>query len=672
MNYSIHKKNAVELVARANADSIRDLIQFLDPISASARITARLLASEPALMHQDKVLEHMFVHLENHPNIGSFFLALKNGAFRQVQRTDKSIPIGGRVPPDGARYVSWVIERSNHQNAQSVYTFFGSRGDVLGKFSSPTSYDPRKRAFYEGAAHNFTAGKIDTPFVDDPFFSASTKQSVIGVTYPIIVNGQLIGTATSQARLQSFADFLTTNKISKNSQTIIFSADGSIIAHPDIHMGFSNVHGNLVLKKLSALEGSPAASAMKIHEATGLNQIEFAFGEHQTPYLAIFNSFPDTYFKPWSVVTTVPLDDFTSDLNSINDRLILFGMLTFLIIALLSAYLSKLISMPLEGLTIEIQNLLSFKNLESTLTSSCIYEISTLSKALEKLKSTISAFTAYVPKDLVSELLNSGRGIELGGESRYLTILFSDLKDFSTLSEITPSRELLLRISSYFELMTYAIKEEGGTVDKFIGDSVMAFWGAPRLNENHAYHACVAAIKAQKRMVLLNNRLIAEQKAALTIRIGIHSDAVLVGNIGSAERLSYTVMGDGVNIASRLEDLNKEFGTKICVSHSILKEAGERLWLRPMDKIVVKGRKSELLVYELLGTRDGDSETMATLEDQGLCAQTSEAFECYLQGNFAQASSLYEGIAAQFDDPLSRVMSKKCASRLTGGNPPTG
>jgi adenylate cyclase len=352
------------------------------------------------------------------------------------------------------------------------------------------------------------------------------------------------------------------------------------------------------------------------------------------------------------------------ELNRINQNLILFGVLAFMGIVLLTFYLSKLISRPLESLTTEIQNILAFKTDNSDLVKSSIYEISTLSKAIRRLRSTIAAFTSYVPRDLVNDLLNSGKDIELGGESRYLTILFSDLKDFSSLSEITPSRELLLRVSSYLELMTYAIKEEGGTVDKFIGDSVMAFWGAPLLNQNHAYHACVSAVKAQRRMVGLNAKLIADKKPPLTVRIGIHSDAVLVGNIGSSERLSYTVMGDGVNIASRLEGINKEFGTSVCVSHSLFKEAGERLWVRPIDQILVKGRKSELLIYELVGIRDGDSETLATEAQQELCVLTNDAFEHYAQANYEKAKSLYLAIVEKFNDQLSRAMIEKCQSKL--------
>jgi adenylate cyclase len=191
----------------------------------------------------------------------------------------------------------------------------------------------------------------------------------------------------------------------------------------------------------------------------------------------------------------------------------------------------------------------------------------------------------------------------------------------------------------------------------------MAFWGAPLLEQNHAYHACVAAVKSQRRMKLLNDVLLADEKPPLIARIGIHSDAVLVGNIGSSERLSYTVMGDGVNVASRLEGINKDYDTRICVSHSLFKEAGERLWVRPIDMINVKGRKGEILIYELVGIKDGDEETQVSSREQALCKATEKAFHLYSIKDYAEASKAYEAIAKEYDDNLSRIMMKKCLEK---------
>jgi adenylate cyclase len=185
--------------------------------------------------------------------------------------------------------------------------------------------------------------------------------------------------------------------------------------------------------------------------------------------------------------------------------------------------------------------------------------------------------------------------------------MFCDLESFSTLSENSPSQELLLRVSKYFEISTKAVNEELGTLDKFIGDGVMAFWGAPNTLDDHAYRACSAALKIQDQMNQMNQLWESQGLPQLKVRIGIHSDAVLVGNIGSLERMSYTVMGDGVNVAARLEGINKEMGTKICISKAVFREAGEKLQVRPLNEITVKGRKSMIEVYELVGLKDRNS-----------------------------------------------------------------
>ncbi|MGV3741764.1 MAG: adenylate/guanylate cyclase domain-containing protein, partial [Burkholderiaceae bacterium] len=240
------------------------------------------------------------------------------------------------------------------------------------------------------------------------------------------------------------------------------------------------------------------------------------------------------------------------------------------------------------------------------------------------------------------------------------TVFFTDIEGFSSLSESEPLQQLLSHVSDYFSTVTRAIEREQGTVDKFIGDAVMAFWGAPKVLDNHAYLACVAAIRSQRGMMKLNQEWIAQKTPPLKLRIGIHCDAVLVGNIGSTERVSYTVMGDGVNVAARLEGLNKEMGTWICVSHNVYREAGHLLCLRPVDTVTVKGRKGELLVYELLGTREGDAEIAASAEQLLLCELTKEAYAEFVNGNYEDAATAYAGILERFpDDPVAQRMLEK-------------
>src|SRR3990170_4535682 len=155
----------------------------------------------------------------------------------------------------------------------------------------------------------------------------------------------------------------------------------------------------------------------------------------------------------------------------------------------------------------------------------------------------------------------------------------------------------------------------------------MAFWGAPALLDDHAWRSCVAAMRIQRGMDALNERWRAEGLKPLNVRMGIHSDAVLVGNIGSKERMSYTVMGDGVNVAARLEGINKEYGTRICISHSVFKEAGERLCVRPIDDVAVKGRRSKVPIYELVGAIGLGPEFEPDAATVRLCRLTRLAYD---------------------------------------------
>jgi adenylate cyclase len=221
-------------------------------------------------------------------------------------------------------------------------------------------------------------------------------------------------------------------------------------------------------------------------------------------------------------------------------------------------------------------------------------------------------------------------------------------------------------MSVYFEQVSRAISDEHGTVDKFIGDGIMAFWGAPIALEDHALRACTGALRAARRMQQVNDEWRRQGKPSFRLRIGLNSANVLVGNVGSTERFSYTVMGDGVNVASRLEGMNKSFGTNICISDSVFDALSNEIVARPLRRVQVKGRKQEFMIYELLGMIDSnDPELEARPDDKLLNDMTWVASRSFEQRDFTAAARHYREILQRFpDDPVAKSMLAACAPNL--------
>jgi adenylate cyclase len=212
-------------------------------------------------------------------------------------------------------------------------------------------------------------------------------------------------------------------------------------------------------------------------------------------------------------------------------------------------------------------------------------------------------FSRYVAPEYVRRLADEAESLKLGGERTELTLLFSDIRGFTSLSERLPAATVIELLNEYLERMSEIVFRHGGTLDKFIGDAVMAFWGAPLPAPDHADRALAAALDMQSELAALNARWSERgAPAQLAIGIGINTGEAIVGNIGSLSRkLDYTAIGDTVNLASRLESLNKEFGTSVLVSQSTVDQVDGRFRFRPVEEVTVKGKTQAVHVYELLG-----------------------------------------------------------------------
>ncbi|HJV86427.1 MAG TPA: adenylate/guanylate cyclase domain-containing protein [Noviherbaspirillum sp.] len=222
------------------------------------------------------------------------------------------------------------------------------------------------------------------------------------------------------------------------------------------------------------------------------------------------------------------------------------------------------------------------------------------------------AFGHYVSSAVIDQMLAHPEQLRLGGERREITVLFTDLAGFTSVSEKLQPEEVAEMLNLYLTAMGRIILDHGGTLDKFIGDAVMAFWGAPLLDADHALHACRAALQMQQAMDAVNATLKQKGLGNLSMRIGIHTGSAVVGNMGSVERFDYTAIGDTVNLASRLEGANKLYGTGILLSHATVDALQGDIACRPIDKICVKGKREPIEVYTFgIVSQDNDAAIQA-------------------------------------------------------------
>lgn len=271
------------------------------------------------------------------------------------------------------------------------------------------------------------------------------------------------------------------------------------------------------------------------------------------------------------------------------------------------------------------------------------------------------SFAFYLAPEVIDEMVASGKMPVLGGEMRDITMFFSDLSGFSSIAEkMTPS-ELVALMNDYLSAMTDIIESHGGYVDKYIGDSIVAMFGAPADDPDHARNAVAAALQCRDRLEELNESHPAFRGRGLAHRIGLNSGAAVVGNIGSRRRFNYTVMSDTVNLASRLEGANKYFGTVIMASEMTVNKSRSAYTWRELDMVRVQGRDEPIRVYEPLAEKNQET------QEQGIRAATyAMGLACWRARDFAKAAELFESAAG--DDPPCEHFARR--ARTLAAHPP--
>jgi len=466
------------------------------------------------------------------------------------------------------------------------------KGNITSTKTVEEHYDPRVRPWFITASKQGKPGWTDVYFYDQDKF--------LGVTFAAPVyktNKQLQGVIGVDVRLDWISWYIAGLKVTPHGILFIVQNDGKLIGFPN----YEKMKNLTRLMDIHTLSEKWVADSFDLYQKNKKENFSFQY-KNQT-YLVTYHPIPMMAHQGWLIGLVIPERDFIGQLiqtRLLNVWVSLFILLTGILIV---TYVVNGIVKPVKSLINETNKIKDFDLEGNGKVFSHIKEIIQLSEAITTMKNGLKAFKRYVPSELVRQLIRKGENTTLGGSHKMMTAFFSDIKGFTAISHRADADQLISQLNEYFEELTRIILNEHGTIDKYIGDAIMAFWGAPDDIANPCHHAAEAALQFTEHLSVLNKKWVNEGKPEFYTRIGINYGEAIVGNIGSSERINYTAIGDSINIASRLEGVNKELNTMIVVSETVYQKIRNEFNCRDVGSVSLKGINEKVTVYELLGRK---------------------------------------------------------------------
>ncbi len=652
---------------------LAETYHYLSPAKPVALTTADFMGKNlVSLSNKDSLVDYLKNVLKIYPSFLNAYFADERGnvwmarrmldgtfSVRHVERTETE-----------------VITRWEHQSAVYNKEFHNITQNL------EQGYNPLVREWYKKAQDT-----NQSVWINAYIFHTDKRP---GITHAVGItdqNGRNLGVFAIDIGLANLSHFLGDLTIGKHGKAFILDQKNDVIALPIkrnepekieklLKVSLGNNPDSIEYKNRSVNEIEDnllkAAFEKYKNDKNNDNSYFFHFSYDNKAYVSMFMPFntnsnlmngEKSEFQ-WLVGVVLPEDDILEEVYKYNRLLI--GTTTVLVslAILFGILLSRVISKPLAILSKQMDDVKQFKIEDLTAIDSPLYEVNTMTQSFNGMKNVLLSFQKYIPHEVVYELIKEGKEAQLGGEKRELTILFSDIAQFTNIAESLPPEELVENLGIYFAEMSSIILEHTGAVDKYIGDSVMAFWNAPKLIENHALLACQAALQMQRASIMISQRFTRQQKPAFNTRIGLNTGTVVVGNIGSERRLNYTVLGDAVNLASRLESLNKYYDTRIIVSETTYEQAKEHFAFRWLDKVAVKGKTLGVDIYELISEKDN-----LICHHSGYLNLYREASELYRARRWQEAHHLLEELnRTNNSDKPTQVLLERCVRFIQ--NPP--
>lgn len=635
----------METVAR---EVQRELSGVLHPAEQSAQLAVKLIESDTIDLNTPSEMEDFSLELlKTITNAAMVYWGDIRGNFIISRReADNTIS-------------SEIINRSA-THPTDLYIYRDNAGKIIKTVpQTKITYDPRTRPWYIDAVDKkgFVWSKAYV------FFSGAGKTLGITAAQPVYKQGNLQGVVGIDMKLQSLSEFLNSQKLGNTGVAYIITESGNLIAHPSLKKIRQKNDNDGQLNHVTEL---PSWQAKAYNEYQKTGNKKFIFNDNNHSYLASIKNVPGFEDKKWHIVVVVPEDDFVGELKHANITTIQICALILMFGIILITVYSRQISKSLGKLVAITGKIREFDLTETPPIHTHIQEISYLTEAIYSMRTGLRSFQKYVPADLVRILVHTGMGDQIGGSRKDITIFFSDIKSFTNIAEKIPPEELMQHLCDYFDVVSTIIRNNLGTIDKYIGDAVMAFWNSPLPDEKHCYHACVSALEFQKKLGQLNKIWKEAGRPEFPTRIGLHTGEAIVGNLGSSTRVNYTAIGDNINLASRLENINRIYGTQIMVSDSVVNTVKDLFIFRIIDSITVKGQEVHHKIYELVCEKNSAMDPSILQYVQ----RYDEAFNAYQNQQWQEAITiLLELNKERPDDKAAKLLLERC-KRFKRNPPP--
>jgi len=597
--------------------------------------------------------------LRNNPQLFSLYVGYEDGSFLEMDFIDRAKP-GFRASlnvDEDAVFRLVVISRTGKATAAPVTQYLSENLIQVAEVPGPTSYDPRQRPWYVDAF------KDEKTLLTGPYIFFATAEP--GYTFRTQLREGRRGVVAGDLLLNRLEQSLAEQRLGQSGLTFLFNDAGSIVAHPEMgRLMAAMPERSDELPRLDAIKLAGLPPAIEAWRKGGHAQQIFADQAGRT-YVAAFRPVEIAGHANIHLAVVAPLDEFFSTI--ISERRALFvAALGFVLATLpLAFWMGSLMARRLRELAKQTDEIQRFQVAERPRLRSTIKEIDELGRSVFTMRTVIRNFSNFIPKQIVRQLIESGTSLGLGGTRREVTVLFTDVADFTAKTEKADPSQVMIFTSRYFATLSEAIMNHHGTIDKFIGDAVMALWNAPADDPDHTIHACEAVLACLRKNDELNESFRSEGWPPYETRFGLHVGDAVVGNVGSSERMNYTALGATINLAARLEGLNKNYGTRVLASAAVRARAEHRLVFRSIDRIKPKGFAEAVAIHELRCAREGD-----VAAELALCSHWDEVYASIEHDDPARALAAISAFLSEYPgDNVARYYAGHVQGALHSGRP---